>query len=100
MKIDVEASEWPMLKEMLQFSSPQNVKQMIFEIHTPARRGQKLNLDDYSQIYQYMADLEEKLGFKLWTEQHSNGCCLKFAPLYKSLCCYELYYLNKKYIQT
>lgn len=105
MKIDVEGAEWPMLKEMLAKHSSKNVKQMIFEIHTPKFKGDPMTVTDLGTLHHGLNALQEELGFKLWSEKHVNGCCGRFSALTSSsitrgqtLCCYELFYINNDYL--
>ena len=92
-----------MLREMLQKNSTDNVKQMIFEIHTPMLLPQVMTSAHLQQVLHDLKQLQDRLGFRLYNEKHSNGCCGAggFAALTKigrrSLCCVELFYVNKNH---
>ena len=98
LKIDVEGAEWPALTEMLAQRSTDNVKQMIFEIHTPMMLNNKMTSAHLGQVLLDLERLQSELGFRLFQEKHSNGCCGRFADLtrFKSrrICCVELFYVN------
>ena len=77
---------------------------MIFEIHTPKFKDSPMTLQDYGQVYTDLMALQEVLGFRLYSEKHTNGCCGRFATLAiegkRMLCCYELFYVNTNFVRT
>ena len=104
-KVDVEGSEWPFLKQIVKsnINVLKNVKQLILEIHTPAKTSQNMTVAGYASIYNDIADLTKVLGFRLYQEHHGNNCCPAGYGLLvpasmmddgKDNCCYELFYLN------
>ena len=98
LKIDVEGAEWPSLIDMLENNSTQNVRQMIFEIHTPKYKQDVMTSADIGQVLADLSALQSKLGFRLYQEKHLNGCCGRFAGLVtikkRVLCCFELFYIK------
>ena len=98
----MDGAEWPTLQEMLANNSTDNVKQMIFEIHTPKFKDNPMTLDDYAHVFTDLTALQKQLGFRLYNEKHVNGCCGRFSRLTPGRpgklpnCCYELFYVNEK----
>ena len=107
MKIDVEASEWPFLRDVISDGdSLSNVKQLIIETHTPRyiKERRQMSLADYAQVYYSLQSLKYKLGFKNFLYHDRNNCCGRYTVLTpksvagKTLCCYEIFYVNSKYL--
>ena len=104
-KIDIEGAEWPALKQILSTHSMKYVKQLIVEIHTPVFRGGEMTVEDYTSIYNDLAELRDVWGFRLYMEHHNIGCCRSFTTLTPAkminnkhhLCCYELHFINSNY---
>lgn len=104
LKIDIEASEFPAIRDILNSGVYKQVKQVAIEVHTPRikRRKREMDILDYAEIYQLFKDWEVA-GFKQWDTQYNN-CCFYFSALVsekiagKKLCCYENYYINKDFL--
>ena len=100
----MEGAEWPALTEMLAQRSTDNVKQMIFEIHTPMMLNNKMTSAHLGQVLLDLERLQSELGFRLFQEKHGNGCCGRFAGLTRldgnMYCCVELFYINAKLLAS
>ena len=104
--MDIEGSEWPVLKQLLQTDLLKYIKQLLFEIHTPVFADSSMTVNDYASVYNDLVILRDVWGYRLYREHHSNGCCGRFATLTpphmidngkRKLCCYELYFLNSNF---
>lgn len=102
LKIDIEYSEWESLNAMIKEGSLQNVKQLVFEIHTKELHigGAPSKTKDYIHYWKTLTALE-RWGFWRW-KSHPNP-----SGRYRSQrtnrighCCFELYYINVKYMDT
>ena len=107
LKIDVEGAEWPFLRDILSdMDSLLNVKQLLIEIHTPRNLSERkqMSLTDFAQVYYSLQSLKYKLGFRNFLYHDRNNCCGRFTILTpktiagKVLCCYEIFYINGKYL--
>ena len=104
LKVDIEGAEWPFLHEFVTTDLSRSVRQLIFEIHTPVFKPNKMTVSMFATVYNDLKLLSEKHGFKLYHTLHNNGCCGRFATLTpqkmvtkNDLCCYELYFVNTNF---
>jgi hypothetical protein len=85
---------------MFQEKALRHVKQLVFEIHTPevGGVGRSATALDYINMHRYMTTLEQ-LGFRKF-DFHENpwGYFVSSRTKIKRSCCYELGYLNIKYL--
>ena len=99
MKIDIEYSEWACFKTIFKQRILDNVKQLVFETHTPELwRGKKSTREDYNRMAGTLFEIE-KLGFRRFHfhENPSNPYISKVTGKVRR-CCYELHYVNLKYL--
>ena len=78
-----------------------NVKQLMFELHTP--EVSMVGLPSKRQDFKNMADILqqiEALGFRKF-RSHTNPNGLFMSPVTGRVrsCCYELYYVNVNFIE-
>lgn len=106
MKIDIEGAEWPFLHQFVNTTWPHQFKQLIFEIHTPTFKKTEMTVADYIAVHLDLAELQKHHGYRLYKIVHNNNCCGRFATLTprgmiggKTLCCYELYFINPEFKQ-
>ena len=103
-KVDIEGSEWPFLTQVLTTNLLENVKQIIFEIHTP--RIGHMTVKDFAHLYNLLATLRQTWKFRLYYYRLGK-CCNGFSTLIPhnvtggmgELCCYELYYVNSSFVK-
>ena len=113
LKIDVERAEWQVLRDIiLHPDTVHNVKQLLFEAHTPYFVGEQagpMSIQDFSQLYRVMAGIKT-VGFSNFmhhAEDVFGGCCSQlqeFVPKSVSgtetLCCYEVFHVNSRFLNT
>ena len=103
--MDIEASEFPAMRNILTSGVYKQIKQIAVELHTPRRKPDKKRMDilDYAEIFQLFRDWEVA-GFAKWETRTRNNCCGAFVPLTadrvagRTLCCYEAFYVNKAFV--
>lgn len=105
-KIDIEYSEWEVLKSIYQEMSLHNVRQFGFEMHSRELfHASKIDMpttkEDFVQMYNLLSPLEDKFNFRKFNYRRN--------PLgeYKSnitgklrSCCYDLHYLNMNFVTS
>ena len=99
--MDIEFNEWKTFDVMLHDGSLNNVKQFVFELHTPRiyTMRKKTTLKDFDRMATLLYDLET-LGFRKY-RYHSNPFG-KYTPSYTNktrTCCYEVSYININFLQ-
>ena len=65
-KVDVEGSEWPFLRQFIYSSAPRQIKQFSTELHTPVFKGTNMTVKDYAAIFNDVARLRDKYGYQLY----------------------------------
>lgn len=105
LKVDAEGAEWPCLVDWLNSGIlSRQVKQLAIEVHTPKFRvlGQTMTLDDHLRITWLFEELTRR-GFRKYFVGSGNDCCSRFSDwaLDEKFihCCYELFYVNSKFLQ-
>jgi hypothetical protein len=100
-KLDIEYNEWVCLQQMVTDGSLNNVKQLIFEIHTPEVETvqRPSSKQDFLDMYLTLAALEH-IGFRKY-HYHSNplGHYTSVRTGKTRSCCYELYYINIHFLK-
>ena len=104
LKLDVEASEWTTLRDIITENHTQYIKQIIMEIHTPRSRWSrdKVTTRDFDEMFQILFDLHRQ-GFRMYLHHADKFCCGGFGDLVpqhiaqKLICCYELFFININY---
>ncbi|XP_012945209.1 uncharacterized protein LOC106013592 [Aplysia californica] len=101
-KIDIEYSEWAVLKTALREGSLQHVKQLGFEMHTrrllhPGKRPRDEEKLDFVHMYETLRQLEI-VGFRKFNYRKNP-----FGNYYSNhtgkerSCCYDLHYVNSDF---
>jgi hypothetical protein len=90
LKMDVESSEWPALEEMLATNVLDRVKQLAMEIHVDN------TVRDLPKKLSILRQLEA-VGFRRWSYAQ-NMITLRSMRKHTMNCCYEMVYVNAKYI--
>ena len=100
LKIDIEYNEWTSFKTILTEKALNNVKQLAFEIHTAevAMIHRASTKEDFVNWYHILLGIE-KQGFRRY-QFHYNpfGRYDSVRSGRERTCCYELYYVNVKYL--
>ena len=102
-KIDVEAAEWPFLRNLVDVEPTQSdyIRQLLLEIHTPYFKPRQLNRTDLAEMIYYAVRLSE-LGFTVFRSRQANICCGGYSPIMPAFvwerCCYETFYVNTRLI--
>jgi len=102
LKVDVEAAEWPFLRNLVDVEPTQSdyIRQLLLETHTPYFKPRKLNKTNLIEIIYYAARLSH-LGFTVVHSRQANNCCGRFSPLMptsvREKCCYETFYVNTRF---
>jgi len=100
LKVDVEAAEWPFLRNAVSDDLHQldSVRQLAIELHTPRFRHQRLSKEDTVEMIFYAKALSA-LGFTVFRKTQRNVCCKVFAammpPGIHEKCCQEVYYVKR-----
>jgi len=100
-KIDVEAAEWPFLRNLVDVEPTQSdyIRQLLLEIHTPYVKPRQLNRSDLVEMIYYIVRLSE-LGFTVVRNRQENNCCRRFSPIMpksvREKCCYKTFYINTR----
>jgi len=98
LKLDVEASEWGALENMLQEKMLDRVKQFVFEIHTNELYQVKSSVDDLVRYSSILSQLE-RIGFRKWHWNFNMWGHFPARDGSKHLtCCYELAYINNNFM--
>ena len=99
LKIDIEFNEWDSFDAIYKHGSLKRVKQFAFEIHThELNRGAPTTIAQFVKFYEILKHLEN-LGFRKWLHHMNPYGMYKSRRTGKNLsCCYELYYINTKYM--
>ena len=107
LKVDIEGSEWPFLRDLLAKEATSHIKQLIIEIHTPRTRSEGIEstVQDYAELHDYIEQLE-KLNLRIYHHNSVNNCCGGFQVLVNSavrgmngpICCYEIFLVNGDFL--
>lgn len=104
--MDIEGYEWETVRTLIRSSERVSIKQLLVEFHTNKYKHQKMEKKDFLYMFETLKALE-KFGFAKFKHHHQNGCCLRFnvmttpqATKIGKLCCYEILYLNTKFIAS
>ena len=103
-KIDIEYSEWEVLKAIYQEKSLENVQQIGFEMHSRELfRVSKIDMPtkkkDFVKMYELLRPLEEEFNFRKFNFRRNPFGNYKSNITGKSRsCCYELHYLNMNFV--
>ena len=100
--MDIEFSEWACLRTMMKEGVLQNIKQLMMEIHTPEvyTVGRPSNKDDFYMMYNVLYGLERH-GFRKFHFTYNPLGKYRSVRTGKSRsCCYELYFVNIRYLKT
>ena len=68
LKFDIETSEWPVLRNVIDDGTLVNVQQVTFETHVP----KKSTVNHLVEYYRLIHSLEAA-GFKRWFARHAGG---------------------------
>jgi len=100
LKVDVEAAEWPFLRNVIDEDRHQldTVRQLLMEIHSPRLRPRRLSREDTVEMVYYAASLKSR-GFTVFRQRQHNGCCGRFSrmmpPGVAEHCCQETFYVKQ-----
>lgn len=103
-KMDIEYSEWDVLKSIYKENSLHNVQQLGFEMHSRELfRVSKIDMpttkEDFVRMYKLLRPLEEKFNFRKFNYRRNPFGDYKSNITGKSRsCCYELHYLNMNFV--
>ena len=106
LKVDVEAAEWPFLRDVTIRDPDQlsDVRQLMIELHTPRFRPTPLKDTDFVEIIDYTNRLLTTGGgrFVVYRNRQVNYCCGRFSPLMpnnvQEKSCHEVFLLNTRFI--
>ena len=101
LKFDIEYNEWDSLKTMFKEGVLKNVKQLVLEIHTPEMYmiSGTSTREDYYDMYGVLLTLE-KLGFRRFKVHYNHtGQFISMKSGKFRTCCYEMSFINIKYIK-
>lgn len=106
LKVDVEAAEWPFLRDVTIKDPDQlsDVRQLFLELHTPRFKPTPMNDTDVVEIVDYINRLLTIGGgrFVIHRNRQVNNCCGTFSPLMppyvEEKCCHELFLLNTRFV--
>ena len=90
--MDVESSEWASLSQMLSDGVLSKVKQLGIELHMTGTDAKSL-----FNMYEIVKRLEDQ-GFRRWYYT-PNFYHLKWTHNGFRSCCYEMVYINTKFLQ-
>ena len=100
LKIDIEYGEWNSFEGIFKEHSLKQIKQIGFEIHTHELAGGSATTVPLFVLYYNTLKRLEDAGFRRW-HHHMNP-----LGMYNSRrtgrhlsCCYELYYINTRFLQ-
>ena len=105
LKLDVEAAEWPFLRNILNEDRDQldTVRQIMMEVHSPRSKRQRVTKEDIIEMVFYVKRLKD-LGFMVYhNRQYHNGCHRLsgyMPPEVRERCCQETYYVNGAYAES
>ncbi|KAL8584085.1 hypothetical protein ACOMHN_022425 [Nucella lapillus] len=103
-KIDIEYSEWEVLKTIYEEGSLRNVQQFGFEMHTRELfKVSKIDMPtkkkDFVKMYSLLRPLEEKFNFRKFNYRRNPFGDYRSNITGKSVsCCYELHYINMNFV--
>lgn len=102
LKMDIEFDEWKCLEAMIADQSLSNVKQLIFEAHSPLKFNTDINATEMAEHYRRMLSILEKLEKSSFRRYfyHPNPVGKVVSAIDGGLveCCFELYYINLKFL--
>ena len=101
LKIDIEYWEWESLERALKDGALKNVKQLGIEFHRDEFYKKTTSLENYIRFTNIFRGLREN-GFLKWVT-HLNPQSFVIQSAYSKRpisCCYELVYLNSKFISN
>ena len=105
-KLDVEQSDWPVLKDIIDSGEASMfIKQIAIETHSVTFKHENVHLGDYLTMLKIIHSLEQA-GFKKYLVHARNNCCGVFSVMVtkevgktgKDLCCYELFFVNSRFM--
>ena len=103
LKFDIEFNEWSCLCTMFSEGVLHNVRQLVFEIHTPEVRiiSHRSCLQDLHDMAEMLLEIE-RIGFRrfhyhpnIWPD--SNYRSVRTGK--QRSCCYELFYINTNFLK-
>ena len=103
LKIDVEAGEWPFLRNLVDVEPNLSdyIRQMVIEIHTPYAKPRQLKKTDVVEMIYYATRLSD-IGFTIAQNRHLWWCCGVFSGMMpksvREKCCYENVYVNTRFL--
>ncbi|KAK7482162.1 hypothetical protein BaRGS_00026627 [Batillaria attramentaria] len=106
LKIDIEYSEWEVLKSIYRENALRNVQQLGFEMHSRELfRVSQIDMpttkEDFVRMYDILRPLEEKFNFRKFNYRRNPFGNYKSNITGKSRsCCYELHYLNMNFVNA
>ena len=93
LKVDIESSEWPSLKNIIKDDIlPKYVRQMAFEFH--CNEYFNTTFLDYVEI---MNSIEE-MGFRIWHNSFNMHCRYTTRLGYHTTGCMSVHYINLNFI--
>jgi len=95
-KMDIDYNEWSCIQTMVTDGSLDNVKQLIFEIHTKEVETvqRPTSKQDFLDMYESLLALEH-VGFRRYNYHYNTlGQYTSIRTGKTRSCCYELYYVN------
>ena len=102
LKVDVEAAEWPFLRNLVVVEPDQadHIRQLLLELHTPYQNPRQLKETDLVEMIFYVTGLS-RVGFVPVRSRQFNWCCGLFSPMMPASvpeqCCYERFYVNRAF---
>jgi len=99
--MDVEYSEWDSLEKMFEEKMLDRVKQLVIEVHTKEEKKKKSTVDDLLRYSNILTQLE-LIGFRMWRWHFNKSGSFRGHnyPSKNVSCCYELSYVNSKYLTS
>lgn len=117
LKMDIEGTEWEVLSSFVRQPAAnrllsQSVRQVGFEIHTNALTlrkeihstlmwsGGRPNAVALKHMHLTLGNFERNLGFRRWSFHFNHHCAYSEKTLHVRSFCYELVYINTKFIKS
>ena len=99
MKVDIEYGEWDVFESLFTEQSLTHIKQLGLEIHTHELLPlQTSSIDDFVKYYHVLQTMD-RLGFKQWYHHaNSQGQYYSMRSKQYQTCCYELVFINTRFI--
>eukprot|EP01098_Paradermamoeba_levis_P011549 TRINITY_DN4953_c0_g1_i1.p1 TRINITY_DN4953_c0_g1~~TRINITY_DN4953_c0_g1_i1.p1 ORF type:complete len:144 (-),score=17.65 TRINITY_DN4953_c0_g1_i1:318-749(-) len=96
LKIDIEGYEWSAIPEMLQSSSLEKVKQLVFEIHLSGQHTP----EQHKQWFDVFNELRARGWRSFHTHQNPQSTAENFGFLPSMPCCYEVSFINSNLLKV